>query len=1004
MKNKLSNIICIFCFLIFPISVFSQTAKITGKIIDSNTGEAVFGATVVVRAEKKVTKTDFDGKYSLELPAGTHTVEFQMFGYDPQKKTVTLAAGTTQSINITFGAKTLETVEVTERALNNTEASLLALQKKSSSVSDGISQEAIKKSPDSSAGEVVKRVTGITLISGKYVFVRGLGERYSNTVLNNSVLPSTEPDKRVVPMDIFPANLLKNVRIIKTFVPEEPGEFSGGLVKVETQEYPDQFTASFGVGIGRNYQTTGNKFLTFEAGEKVLGLPTGRPASKDKVPGLVDGLSQEGRFPFEPGTRFGGIPPQVVSLGSVTFPSKWTEEQIQAPYDKNINFSIGNTFQTTQSGQRLGVMFGTTHNNQFRFREEKTVRYVPGNPITRDFTKTTYLGRIQSQDTKVYNEEVLFGNNLNLAYEFTKGQQIYWKNLYTTSSDKQVRDADGKDYLLNLTDFKAISTIFTSRQLFNTTIGGDHALNVISEGRPWKLEWQYNYANAKRDEPNLQTQAWRRPIETLINFTRLGNNPDGTRFYSTAEDNVRSPSLKLEIPFNQWDGLKSTLKLGILSMQREKNFLFREFGYKVGFANNPTIDNANVGIATLYPVPGEITYNPLFTFSGAKIFSERQVEPNAYNAIQKLKASFVQVDMPLVNKFRFVGGLRYEDSYQKVKTYVTKDSYNITNLDFGCDFTGKSEFERVLSINANLCNATNNGIGELRTQDKLPSANFIWEVQEDMNLRFAYSETITRPDLRELSSFGFSPYYGADRLFGNSDLRRTYIHNYDFRWEWYLKGAEYVGVGVFNKQLSNPIELIGQPVAGSINARFTYTNAESAVIRGLEFDFRRELFNIFRVETNFFFIKSRVDVLDYKQQVAIRAGLLDRNDRAFAYDPTNISRPLQGQSEFVFNLKWNWYLTKAKNATLGLYYNFFGDRIFAVGANGTPDAIEKGVGLTDLVFQYNHLEKYDFKFAARNILNTRFRIYQKNELLGQDELFLSYREGVSFSFSAGMKL
>jgi outer membrane receptor protein involved in Fe transport len=540
--------------------------------------------------------------------------------------------------------------------------------------------------------------------------------------------------------------------------------------------------------------------------------------------------------------------------------------------------------------------------------------------------------------------------------------------------------------------------------LFNTTIGGDHALNVISEGRPWKLEWQYNYANAKRDEPNLQTQAWRRPIDTLINFTRLGNNPDGTRFYSTAEDNVRSPSLKLEIPFNQWDGLKSTLKLGILSMQREKNFLFREFGYKVGFANNPTIDNANVGIATLYPVPGEITYNPLFTFSGAKIFSERQVEPNAYNAIQKLKASFVQVDMPLVNKFRFVGGLRYEDSYQKVKTYVTKDSYNITNLDFGCDFTGKSEFERVLSINANLCNATNNGIGELRTQDKLPSANFIWEVQEDMNLRFAYSETITRPDLRELSSFGFSPYYGADRLFGNSDLRRTYIHNYDFRWEWYLKGADYVGVGVFNKQLSNPIELIGQPVAGSINARFTYTNAESAVIRGLEFDFRRELFNIFRVETNFFFIKSRVDVLDYKQQVAIRAGLLDRNDRAFAYDPTNISRPLQGQSEFVFNLKWDWYLTKAKNATLGLYYNFFGDRIFAVGANGTPDAIEKGVGLTDLVFQYKHLEKYDFKFAAKNILNTRFRIYQKNELLGQDELFLSYREGVSFSFSAGMKL
>lgn len=1005
---KMKNYLLTFLILLFTLTtqVFSQTGKVRGTVLDANTGEAVFGATVVVREAKKVTKTDFDGKYELELPTGNHVVEFQMFGYEPQKKNITLGAGETKSINITFGAKTLETVEVTERALNNTEASLLALQKKSSTVSDGISQEAIKKSPDSSAGEVVKRVTGITLIGGKYVFVRGLGERYSNTVLNNSVLPSPEPDKRVVPMDVFPANLIKNVRIIKTFVPEEPGEFSGGLVKIETQEYPDQFTANFGLGIGRNYQTTGNKFLTFKAGEEFLGLPTGRISDKDKLPGFVDGISRQGEIPFEPGNRFGGIPPQVINLGAATFPSQWTPNQINAPYDKSFNFSIGDTFKTTESGQRLGVMFGTTYSTNYRFREEKTVRYVPGFLVNRDFKQSGYLARVQSQDTKVYNQDVLWGNNLNLAYEFTKGQQIYWKNLYTSNSDKQVRDADGKDYILNLADFKAITNIFTSRQIFNSTLGGDHALNVLSDSRPWKLEWQYTYSNAKRDEPNLNAQVWRRPIGTLENFTRLGNNPDGTRFYSNTEDNVRSPSVKLEIPFNQWDGLKSTLKVGILQVEREKTFLFREFGHKIGFANNPSIDSFNQGLANLYPIPGEATYSPLLVLANAKVFSERQVEPNAYNAVQRLQATFAQVDMPIIPKLRFIGGVRYEDNYQKAKTYVTKDSNSIRNLSYGCDFSSykESEFVRVWSINNGLCTADNNGIGEIRTKDKLPAANFVYELKEDMNLRFGYSETITRPDLRELSSFGFSPYFGADRVFGNSDLRRTYIHNYDFRWEWYLKGADYVGVGVFNKQLSNPIELVGQPVAGSINARFTYANAESAYIRGVEFDFRRELFNLFRIETNFFFIKSRVDVIDYKKNVAIRAGILDRNDRAVTYDPTNISRPLQGQSEYVFNIKWEWYVTKAKNATLGLYYNFFGDRIFAVGANGTPDAIEKGVGVTDVVFQYKHLEKYDFKFAARNIMNTRFRVYQKSELTGENELFLSYREGVSFSFSAGMKL
>ena len=1007
MRIKISLFFYAIIFFLLGEGLIAQAATgvLSGKILDSNTAEAVFGASIVVRAEKKVTKTDFDGKYSLELPPGPHIVEIQMFGYEPQRKNVNIQAGTTTSLNVTFGAKTLETVEVSERALNNTEASLLALQKKSSSVSDGISQEAIRKSPDSSAGEVVKRVTGITLLGGKYVFVRGLGERYSNTVLNNSVIPSTEPDKRVIPLDIFPSNLLKNIRIIKTAVPEESGEFSGGLVKIETQEYPDQFTMSFGVGVGRNYQTTGNKFLTFDAGEKVGPFSTGRTGDTSKLPDIVNSFGK-GSIPFEPGTRFGGIPSSVVGFGSSQFPQTWTPDQINAPYDKNFNFSIGNTFKTTESGQRFGIMFGTTHTTNYRFREEKTARYIPGNALgIRDYSKTTILSKVQSQDTKVYNEDVLWGNNLNLAYEFTKGQQIYWKNLYTVNSDKTVRDAAGKDYIANVSDFNSITNIFTSRQLFNSTFGGDHAIN-FSNSRPWKLEWQYNYAQAKRDEPNLNSQTWRRSIDTLNNFTRLGNNPDGSRFYSSSEDNVRNPSFKLDIPFNQWDGLKSSLKVGHSIIEREKNFLFREFGYKSSVSQITSIDSLNQGLATYYPIPGEVTFNPLFAITGAKVFSERQVEPNAYNAFQKLNATFMQVDMPVYQNLRFIGGVRYEDSYQKVKTYVTRDSFSATNLSYGCDFSdfSNSEAVRVYAINNKICNKTNNGIGEIRTRDKLPMANFVYEASEKVNLRLSYSETLTRPDLRELSSFGFSPYYGADRVFGNSDLRRTYIHNYDFRWEYYGKGSEYFGIGVFNKNLSNPIEMIGQPVSGSINARFTYANADRAYIRGLEFDFRREFLNLFRVESNFFFINSRVNVLDYGKSVVIRSGLVDINDRSATYDPTNLSRPLQGQSPFVFNLKYDWFLTKSKNATLGLYYNYFGDRIYAVGANGTPDAYEKGIGYTDLVLQYKHMENYDFKLAVKNIANTRVRIYQRSELLDRNEIFLSYREGVSIMFSATYRM
>ena len=965
--------------------------SIKGTIIDSENGEAVFGATIVVRSEKKFAKTDFDGKYSLDLPSGNYEVEFQMYGYAPQKRNVTITASSKQTINVTFGLQTLETVEVKDRAQNNTESALLALQKKSGAVSDGISQEAIKKSPDSNAGDVIKRVTGITLIGGKYVFVRGLGERYSNTVLNEVMIPSTEPDKRVIPLDIFPASMIKNIRVMKTFTPEDPGEFSGGLVKIETQEYPDQFQMSLKLGVARNMNTTGYQFKTFEAADFF-----GRPSSSTQIPSFVSGLPNE--VPFEPGNRFGGLPPRFTNLAALTFNQQWTPQETKGGYDKDFAFSVGNTFKTTESGSRFGVLFGITRSEEFRYREEKSKRYIPtlffgSLPVE----QTTYLNPIQTQDSKIYNKETNFATNLNLSYEFTKGQQISLKNLYTITSDTNVRDAVGSNFIDNF-DFIAQTNTFTSKSLLNNVLGGDHALQFGTMARPHKLEWNLAYALATRDEPNLTQQVWRRSQTANFSdpFFRLANNPDGTRFFSQSNDTVRQANLKYTVPFEQWSGLKSDLKFGGMASDRFKNFGFREYGNKSNIGTQAPVD--------YYPVPGEITFNPTNYITNAtsgvanKTFSERQIEPNSYDAMQKIQASFFQVDMPLLPKLRFLGGVRYEDSYQKVKTFRSRDSSSITNLDYGCDVN--NEDYRVALVRNNVCNATNNGIGELRTRDKLPSVNLVHEINKDMNLRFGYTQTITRPDLRELSPFGFTPYFGADRIFGNPNLKRTYIHNYDIRWEYYLNNTDYVGVGGFYKQLSSPIEMIGQPVSGSISANFTYTNAKHAEIRGIELDFRKDFLERFRFESNFFFIKSAVQVLTWQDYMVIKSGLLDSLNRSTSYDPTTISRPLQGQSEYVYNLKLDYFLTQKKNQSIGVYYNFFGDRIYAVGANGTPDAVERGVGLTDIVYTYKHEDRLDIKAAAKNIMDTRFRVYQRNGVTGEDDLFYAYRMGVTFSLSA----
>ncbi|TGL20191.1 TonB-dependent receptor, partial [Leptospira levettii] len=178
---------------------------------------------------------------------------------------------------------------------------------------------------------------------------------------------------------------------------------------------------------------------------------------------------------------------------------------------------------------------------------------------------------------------------------------------------------------------------------------------------------------------------------------------------------------------------------------------------------------------------------------------------------------------------------------------------------------------------------------------------------------------------------------------------------------------------------------------------------KNAQMRGVEIDFRKEFFDKIRFETNLFFIKSHVQVLPWEDLIFIKSGLVDSLNRSAAYDPTNISRPLQGQSEYVYNLKFDYFITKNRNQIIGLYYNFFGDRIYAVGANGTPDAIEKGVGITDIVYTFKSDDRLDFKAAAKNIMDTRFRVYQTNQVTGEDELFYAYRMGVTFSVMATYK-
>ncbi|EMJ99167.1 TonB-dependent receptor domain-containing protein [Leptospira sp. B5-022] len=967
------------------------TGRLTGTVIDADSGDALNLTAVIVRSAGKAMRTDFDGKFNMELPPGQHKVEFKYSGYDPVVRDVTIQAGKTVNVNVTLGAKTLDTVNVQGRGLNKSESALLQLQKKSGTVSDGISEEAIKKSPDSSAGDVLRRVTGITLVGGKFVFVRGLGERYSTTVLNDSVVPSTEPDKRVIPLDLFPASVIKNIRIIKTFAPEDSGEFSGGVVKIETKDYPDKLEASIGFGLGYNSITTGRAFQTFEGGG--MANLFGMTGSNQKLPGVVSSLPDI--LPLSPTSN---LSQQAISAMAVSgFSNDWSSKEITAPWDKSFNLSFGNTYKLNQNGDmRLGVLLGSTYSRNFRYRQTQENRYSSANSINPLLTDFTSLNLLKKEDVQTWNEEVNFGNNVNVTFQLKEGQQIYYKLLHTIQSDKIVRSSFGYN---NIDTFNYInnSLEWTSRTLFNQTVGGTHAWTPFGD-RPHKFEWHGNFARAERDQPDLRNQLWQRSINsTSSNFTRTGN-PDGQRYFSNTTDDVASINAKYTVPFKQWDGLQSKLKFGATALDRTKLFRFREFQQNLAAAP---------GMIDLYPVPGEITYNPITLLNGDRQFRERFGDNNAYNAGQKLHAYFLQLEMPIASKLNFLGGARYEDSSQTVATFALRDSYLYeTSLSqiYGSGCSIKNSLVREYAVANGICQADNNGIGNLRTRDLLPSANLTWEFKEDMNLRLGYSETVTRPDLRELSPFYFSPYFAADRIQGNSNLNRTYIHNYDLRYEWYLTATDYIGAAIFKKRMSDPIEQIGIPVAGQPQVRYTFANAKQGDIEGIELDYRKDFWNHFRIEGNLFFIKSKVTVLNDSEYYAARLGFVSIYSELFGLAPTDKTRSLQGQSERVFNLKFTYFPDQEKHHSLGLYYNYFSERIVVVGGNGVPNAIHQPAGVLDFIYGWQKGEHLDLKFAVRNITNTMFKATQVDNVYGVEQTYFKYREGISISISASYKM
>ncbi len=993
--------ILILGILMFSTSLFAQgknppgqqpivdgNGTVFGEIVDSSNGEPMFGVTAVIRSLNKIGRTDIDGKYSIQkLPAGQYEIEFIMQGMETQKKKVTIADKPIK-VNIAMGFKKLTEVVVEGRALNDTESSLLKLQKKSASVSDGISAQAIQKTPDSSAGDVVRRVTGITLVGGKFVFVRGLGERYSNTSFNGVPLSSPEPDKKVIPLDLFPAQLLKNIVVSKTFIPEDTGEFSGGIVKIETKDHPDKFFIKAGLKQGYNNNTTFQDFKTYSGGKNDwLGMDEGnrkKPSTVDLIPGQK--FTEAGRFEA-------GYNRTLISLGSYEFSNQWTPKDINAPMNRGFDFSTGNLFQV-MGDKKLGVVFALTYNNDFQFKQEKEIFNLTG-PVVRALPAKG-INRLPNPaydyGTKLYEESVNWGSILNTTFDLNSSNRLSWKNFFSVNNDKQVREYSGFNYLIPY-EIGAQKLNFIQRNIFNSQLGGDHRVNLSEKAS--KLDWKISFSEANRNQPDMRDTVYASTpgqLQTGTPATLIESTMSGSHFYSRNKDISKHFGINYEHTFNQpWNGIEGKVKVGYSALNRNRNFEAEFFRMR---SRDP--DNLNLAgqrtPSPNYPLPPEVIYNPFNRGARGYYVQEDTRATDSYAAQQKLHAKYIQFDMPVLSKLRFIGGARREDNFQFVRTFSPFD--NLSELKDKNDI--RNYLDRyALSVydpSYTKTTATN------QNKDVLPSLNFVYSLDDKTNIRLAYTETLARPDFREMSPFEFTDIFGGPPVKGNPFLTRSYIHNYDVRYEFYPGEDDLIAFGLFYKQIASPIERVTQ-----VDNQFRYTvvNGRTAYIQGAEVEFRKGLDFIseslkkFSIGVNGFLIKSEVTLNDWAYYELAEMGIVKDTNR-----PTSLSRPLQGQSPTVLNFNLKYKFDAEGKHTLSLLYNEFGKRIYSVGGLGMPDTYERPVGIVDLVYNVRVKDRWDFKIAGRNLNDARVKIVQEVPAFKTDQTVYSYRLGPTITFSA----
>ena len=662
------------------------------------------------------------------------------------------------------------------------ERGLLFKRRKSHVFEDSISMELMSKLPVSHAGDAIRRVTGISIVGGKYVYVRGLGQRYSNTLLNEVEIPSPEANRRIVPMDIFPASLLKSLKTIKTFSPDQPGNFAGGSVQITTKDFPETQAVSLSMSSSYNSNSTGHEILSYDGGAiDYLGFDDG----SRKMPELIDRKAK--KMPIREKGMFGGygFTSQEIAEFGRTFENVWTPYRRKAPANQSYKLSFGNTSRFL--GKELGYLGIISYGGSNKNKSEKrsTFRMSLDNNLT----------PVTSYEAERSQNEVSWGGVGNLSINLSKAHRIGLKTIYSRSAEDEARTWQGYNSDRG-TDLRSSRLRYVARGLFSSQLSGQHNFGFVelNDDAPIsqsRLVWRLAFSRAVRSEPDTREMVYEKYDDGWY-FRDITQS--GSRFFFNLVDNEISTRIDWNYQFN----VQVSIKTGILLRNRSRDFDARRFRFQPSDNINKFIDLRQ---------PGELLFTPVNIKPSLFELRESTRNTDNYDASSKVVAGYTMVDTPIfVQKLRLISGIRLEMRKQEVTTF---DPFSPTMIPI---------------------------IADLQMRDILPSFNMVYQFSRQMNLRLAVSKTLTLPDLREMAPFEFTDFVGGHTIFGNPNLKHTKINNYDVRWEVFPASGGVVAISGFDKKFTDAIEKIVQP---QTEVRVTYENANMARNRGVELEIRR---------------------------------------------------------------------------------------------------------------------------------------------------------------------